>query len=109
MNEITNFKTFGDARRYCEKYGITTPGNTNIFEVAEALLRAYNDGKQDPLQSDMMEALENALTSIKRHGLWPIGPNGKPIIGNNTVRTVNEGLVIIDKIETILTKLKEGE
>ena len=40
-----NFKTWGDANDYCEKYDashLVTP--VNKFELAEALLRAYRAG-----------------------------------------------------------------
>lgn len=42
-----NFKTCGEAWRYCGKYGLNNISAANSFQVAEALLRAFNDGKKE--------------------------------------------------------------
>ena len=44
-----HFATWGDAKRFCEKYGanMTIPGDA--WDVAEALLRAYEDGQKNPV------------------------------------------------------------
>ena len=41
---MSNFKTHGEAMQFCKKYGFRVPGNLDAFEIAEAFLRAYNDG-----------------------------------------------------------------
>lgn len=41
------FKTHGEARQYCEKYGIEVKGNTDVFMVARGLARAFLDGNKD--------------------------------------------------------------
>jgi len=46
-NQMSNFKTHGEASQYCIKYGFKVPGNINAFEIAEALLRAYKDGTKE--------------------------------------------------------------
>ena len=49
---MSNFKTHGEASRYCEKYGFSVPGNISAFDVADALLRAYQDGAKEPSKVD---------------------------------------------------------
>ena len=48
---MSNFKTHGDARKFCEKYGIEVRGNTDVFNLAESLLRAYKDGENEQADS----------------------------------------------------------
>ena len=45
---MSNFKTHGEASQYCEKYGFSVPGNISAFDLADALLRAYQDGAKEP-------------------------------------------------------------
>jgi membrane protease subunit (stomatin/prohibitin family) len=52
---MSNFKTNGEARRFCEKYGFTVPGNLNAFDLAEAFLKAFNDGNCQAQQKDTRE------------------------------------------------------
>lgn len=40
------FKTYGEARRYCEKYGIEVKGNTDVFMIAKGLARAFLEGEK---------------------------------------------------------------
>lgn len=42
-----NFRTWGEARRYCEKYELEVKLSTDVFTLAETLLRAYQDGYRD--------------------------------------------------------------
>ena len=43
-----NFKTWGDANDYCEKYDAShLVAPVNKFELAEALLRAYRAGASE--------------------------------------------------------------
>lgn len=44
-----NFKTCGEAWRYCEKYGLNNITAGHSFQIAEALFRAYNDGAIQPV------------------------------------------------------------
>jgi len=44
---MSNFKTHGEASQYCEKYGFSVPGNISAFDVADAFLRAYQDGAKE--------------------------------------------------------------
>jgi len=46
MLESVNFKTYDDAITFCAKYNapIHQQRYWNIFKIAEALLRAYEDG-----------------------------------------------------------------
>ena len=43
-----NFKTCGEAWRYCEKYGLNNISAGHSFQIAESLLRAYKDGAIQP-------------------------------------------------------------
>jgi hypothetical protein len=43
-----HFATWGDAKRFCEKYGVE-PSHVDVWDVAEALRRAYEDGQQNPV------------------------------------------------------------
>ncbi len=44
MND--DFKTYGDAIKFCDKYEAPISGHKSffVFRIAEALLRAYKDG-----------------------------------------------------------------
>jgi len=42
-----NFKTCGEAWRYCEKYGLNNITAGHSFQIAAALLRAYQDGAKE--------------------------------------------------------------
>ena len=42
------FKTCGEAWKYCEKYGLDNITGAHSFEIAKALLRAYKDGAKRP-------------------------------------------------------------
>ena len=45
MAKEYSFATWGEARDYCKKFGLEVHGNMEVFEIAEALLRAFNEGK----------------------------------------------------------------
>jgi len=56
---MSKFETHGDARKFCEKYGIEVRGNTDVFNTADSLLRAYNDGENE--QSDTADGEGEAV------------------------------------------------
>jgi hypothetical protein len=48
-----NFKTCGEAWRYCEKYGLNNISAGYSFQIAEALLHTYKDGAiQQAVEAD---------------------------------------------------------
>ena len=44
---LDKFKTHGEARQYCKKYGFKVPGNVSAFELAESFLSAYKAGSKE--------------------------------------------------------------
>jgi len=62
---MSKFETHGDARKFCEKYGIEVRGNTDVFNTADSLLRAYNDGENE--QSDTADGEGEAVLEGVAH------------------------------------------
>jgi len=62
---MSKFETHGDARKFCEKYGIEVRGNTDVFNTADSLLRAYNDGENK--QSDTADGEGEAVLEGVAH------------------------------------------
>ena len=63
-----NFKTCGDARQYCEKYGLYNIRAIYSFQTAEALLRAYKDGASSGAENgnDEIDRNHELRDKIKR-------------------------------------------
>jgi len=77
-------KTWGEACRYCEKYGIKVKGNTDVFEIANALEWVYQDGYRDgreinkdivttPELLKVCKAAKGLLEGIDAGGYYPKG------------------------------------
>jgi hypothetical protein len=56
--EVQNFKTYGDAKEYCKKYGIIINGNPDVLNIANALARAFLDGCRHQAEIEEMRKKE---------------------------------------------------
>ena len=50
MAKEYDFTTWGEARDYCKRFGLEIHGNLEVFEIAEALLRAFTAGQKSNQQ-----------------------------------------------------------